>query len=505
MTQQAQGSTSPAAGGSGLSGAAGDAPPPAPAGLGGALRAGLGSRVLVPAVAVMFGMQTLRVLLPLLVYVLRDRVGLQAMHLGGIALVLFALSFLVGPLLRTAGARRPAFVTLVGLAIVRVAMQLWQGDPLVDLALAMAGTLLFLLYLPAAAVSSVVAATTMPVAAVARPGATATTATPESSDAPPTVTTSSSVAPAESVSAAPFALGFLLGLGLDTALNGILGTYDLAWRTGAASAASVVVLAVALVALAMPPARRDTGVLDAAAFTAPRAWPWLALGPLLALEMLVFQNVARLATLTGVPLPAAAALAAAGHAVGLVVAALSLRGGSGAPAAPEARGGATRAAARVAPVMSAAAALLLVLSVLPAAPKGVAAGLLFLAGQTAVALLAVPVLTAVGTRGGATGGGTAGYGRLALAHGGGMVLLVLFLFLAYSGYDIALPFSADVLPPVAALIVGACALRVAVGAGRRSASSPSGAFVVGGIAPPQGGAAWTRAAARRRARAARLG
>ncbi|MHB1344929.1 MAG: endonuclease/exonuclease/phosphatase family protein [Thermoleophilia bacterium] len=410
-----------------------------------------GASVLLPAVTVMFGMQVLRVLLPLLVYVLRDRFGFQAMHLGGFALVLFAGSFLAGPLLGALGPRRLAMVTAIGVGLSRLLIQVWMWDPVIDLILAMVGTLFFLLYLPAALV---------------RAGWR---------------TAGGGIA---SGSTGVYALGILTGLGLDTALNGLLHTYDVAWRSGWIAP----VLVAALVALQASLAYGDRLKTGAGSRTASACGrllvgPWVALGPMLALQMLVFQNVARLTVLTGLSVPAAALLAVGAHALGLAVVGW-LYVMQGTPAAARGAGGSpgSEPVAVVARILAIVAGLLLVLSVIPAAPEGIDAAVLFVSGQLASAYLLMVVVGSVGAGRLAvtpSDGYPGGYGRLSPFHGGGMMILVIFLFLAYSGYDIALPFSSDSLPPIAALVFGGCGVWAIVGRRRLDRAAGVDSLAVG--------------------------
>ena len=407
--------------------------------------------ILLPALTVMFGMQVLRVLLPLLVYVLRDRFGLQALHLGVLAIVLFAGSFLVGPLLKALGPRRLAMFTAIGLGLARLLIQAWVWDPAVDLILAVVGTLLFLLYLPAGLVLA------------------------------GWRTAGGGIG---SGSTAAYALGILAGLGLDTALNGVLQTYDLAWRAGWLVLLVVLVLALLQTHLAYHD-RLKVGAGSRAASARGRllAGPWIAFGPILALEMLLFQNVARLGTLTGLSVPGAAFLAVVAHALGLVAAGW-LYVMQGTPPVTRGAGGSTESVpvAVVARALAMAAGVLLVLSVIPAAPEGMDAAVLFVTGQVATAYLLMVVVGSVGAGRVSTvppSGSLGGYGRLSPFHGVGMLIMVIILFLAYSGYDIALPFSADVLPPFAAILVGVCGVWAIVGRRRLDRANGADSLPVG--------------------------
>ncbi len=73
-------------------------------------------------------------------------VSLSSIQLGGIALLVFLSAFLAGALRRLLGERWSIVVTAGGLGLLRLSMQLWWGEPLLNLILAMAATMLFLLF-----------------------------------------------------------------------------------------------------------------------------------------------------------------------------------------------------------------------------------------------------------------------------------------------------------------------------------------------------------------------
>ena len=75
--------------------------------------------VALPALTVLSGMQALRALMGLQVYVLRDRLGWSAVQIGVLAFALFACGFLAAPLWRLLGVRRMVLVTAAGLALLR--------------------------------------------------------------------------------------------------------------------------------------------------------------------------------------------------------------------------------------------------------------------------------------------------------------------------------------------------------------------------------------------------
>lgn len=237
-----------------------------------------GTQWLLTALVTVFGMQILRVLFVSFVGYLRDSQGLSSLALAPIAIGVFALSLLAGPLNRLAGTRRALWITAGGLAVVRFAEQLAQTAPL-DLYLSIAGTALFLMYIPVAI-------------GIARS---------QGGDA-----------------GSQLGVAFLLGLSLDSAIQIGARTLDLSWQPGLMLIIEVLVLATVLPRSLMAVATNVSDTEDA-------NWSYslnmIAVGPFLFLQMLIFQNVAAFSSLTGWETPAAGALLVAGNALGLVGAA----------------------------------------------------------------------------------------------------------------------------------------------------------------------------------------
>ncbi|MDY6907550.1 MAG: hypothetical protein SV910_04865, partial [Chloroflexota bacterium] len=228
--------------------------------------AGVGLLVLT----VVFGMEVLRVMVPGVVWLLGDRLGLGALPAGGLTLLVFLSAFLAGPLRRALGDRLALVVTAGGLGLLRLVMQLWAGAPLVDFGLAMAGTALFIVFLP------------LFLRGAWQGG---------------------------SVPIGYMALGLLAGLALDTAIHGAFSTYDMAWQSGLAPLLVTLFLVLAqwVLLAGFQPAEGAQG--EAAAHGAASGVPWarsltwVAIGPFLFLQLVVFQNIARLAALSGWALP----------------------------------------------------------------------------------------------------------------------------------------------------------------------------------------------------------
>lgn len=231
-------------------------------------------RWLFAAITVTFGLQELRVLFVSFVGYLRDSTGMSSLSLAPVAIGVFALAFLAGPLNRLLGTRTTLWLTAGGLAAVRLLEQLATSAPL-DLYLSAAATALFLMWIPLAIGI-----------ARARGGDIRM----------------------------HLGLGWLLGLVLDSALQIGLRTLDLSWQPGMWAVLLVLLLAAAqlwtlskLAADAPPAADGSWG----------NATALMAIGPWLLLQLLVFQNTALFSAHTGWNTPLAGTLLLAGNAFGL--------------------------------------------------------------------------------------------------------------------------------------------------------------------------------------------
>ncbi len=228
-------------------------------------KSGRWAEIALPALILTLGMQIIRTLPPYLQYLLGDRLRWGSVQLGLAGLLIFSTAFLTAWLNRRLGLGRLLTLTAVGVGLARLGMQLWTGDPLVDMVLMMGGTVLFLLFLPAFMVLT------------------------QRQDH----TGKASVG---------FGQAILVGLLLDTALHGLFLTYDFIWQTGLIPLA----LTLGLVLLQWFALSRVVARLPSRLLSIQRnflgTWPWLAVGPFFFLQLLIFQNQARLVALTNWPL-----------------------------------------------------------------------------------------------------------------------------------------------------------------------------------------------------------
>ncbi|HKZ55035.1 MAG TPA: endonuclease/exonuclease/phosphatase family protein [Anaerolineales bacterium] len=374
----------------------------------------------LPALSVTFGLQLLRVLLPSLVWYLQDTRGAGSISLAVFAFGVFLLGFLAAFLRRLAGPRLSLWITAGGLAIVRLVEQI-NHMPLWDLVLSMTGTALFVLFLP--------------------------------------IFVGHVRATAGDKAAPRLAFGWLLGLALDTAIKGATGTLDLSWIPGPISLLTVLGLAGAtpILVAAEPHPDRDTP----SEVHWRQAWPLLALGPGLFLEMLVLQNQGWVSQVGGISSELAFVWVMAGN----LLAAL---GAWAAPAWPRSRS----------PLLGLmAAALLLLFALSVERPGG-----WFLAGVLAAHGLIGWGWSLVAQATQAPG--RSGLGRTTAVMGSSMVMFLLLTFIYYVSFDLPLPIQHGAMPPTAAVLFGAAILAAALSPGRsvsprptRSVFIPAGALL----------------------------
>ena len=360
------------------------------------------------AVTVLFGLSSVRALLPQMSFLLRDRLGWNAFEIGRAGLGLFCVGFTVALLARLLGVEGKLLLCTLTLPLARLAAQIWQGDPIADLVLQTIATAAFFLALAA-------------LAAVLR---------------------------AVDGGGGCLAVGWLVGLLADTALHGLYGTWDLVWRRDGVSLLVQTVLVVAAVSMTLRfwwlwrRAGRPHGDLSAYA-----AWGWLGLGPLLFLLVAQLANPGRYAMLLGESADLAWLLIAASQMTALVVVTAWLRRG-GSPGV----------------LLLPPAAIVLTVLLWPAWPTGGQATLqVFLGGLLALLLFAVVLISIdagpLESLSKSTSKSPAGDlpRRLAWSHGATILVFGLLLFTHGAALDVRMPMSTDRLFAVAAALLGLAA------------------------------------------------
>jgi endonuclease/exonuclease/phosphatase family metal-dependent hydrolase len=402
------------------------------------------AELVLPVLTVAFGLQLLRLMVPTVMSVYRDRLGAPLASLALFAFGVFLLGFLAAPVARLLGPGRALTLAAGGVALVRLVLQL-VPDALARWLLAPVGVVLFLWFVPLWIGSP--SDRTPP----GRPGRTGR--------------------------GGGFGVALLLGLALDTALHGLFGTWDYAWSLRPVPLALAVVLAAAAlwalarlptpampahtaapVALAVaagggrdgrtPAAGGSDGAVTAAAATGPAhrglgdVLPLAGIGPALFLHVLVWQNLGWQAVLGGQP-PARAFLLVMLANLAALAAGVAAAGGPGG-----------RAGWRV----TVTAAVGLAVAVLLGERATVAACFL---GQAAAATVLVGVVRRAA-------GANRSLAAVSVAWAVGMLLFLLLTFVYYASYDIRLPFGNRLLLPVAAALLA----LAGIGAGLAGPADP---------------------------------
>jgi endonuclease/exonuclease/phosphatase family metal-dependent hydrolase len=350
-------------------------------------------------------MQVLRVLIPGMFWTLGSRMSLSTIQLGLIGFAIFLIGgFLAGPLARLAGNRRLILISAVGLGIMRLFMQFWWGEPLFNLSLAIVGTILFFIFLPACFEDARLRG---------------------------------------SPAISHYALGLLGGLALDIAINGAFGTYDTVWQVAPLPVLLTLLLVIIQLVLFLgvtpttKPKSTKSRTIKSTGISMARSFTWLAIGPFLFLELVVFQNIPRVATLTGWSLPISFGLVLLAQLAGLAAAACLLY-----------------KSWRLLWPWAVVAGILLPAAVAFGYQKPAALiAPTFLVGQLLLSTLIVMVLIGVTTSTGKTQ-----RSGVWIANGIGMVLFLVLITAYYAVYDIKLPYNNAVLEPIAGGIIAACAI-----------------------------------------------
>jgi endonuclease/exonuclease/phosphatase family metal-dependent hydrolase len=233
-------------------------------------------------------------------------------------------------------------------------------------------------------------------------------------------------------------LGVISGAALSAAVLAILGSVDLAWRSGAVGLLGTLTV----VAVAAPPLTRATRALGGS--NAAAAWPWGSLGPALVLMMVLVAPAGRVAIAT---------VWAAGPVAVTVVglSSLTVLGGL--------------LAARSGPLLSGTGGAALVLTGTAAALD--AAGLASLAGQAALAF-GVGLCVVSGPRGGSTSPK-----RRGVVTGISMTLFGVLIFAAYAPALVRLPFGLHAVMLATAALLAVASLVSTLRGARLGREAPS--------------------------------
>ncbi len=351
------------------------------------------------ALTVLFGLQLLRSLFVGMAVYLTQVQEMDPVMVGALGLVVFLCGFLAPVVRRVLGPRYALPVVAALLSLVWLA-EIFVSSLPIGLGLSIIGAVLFLWSLPLLFQSI------------------------------------GTAGKGDGASHAVIAL--LLGLSAETAVKGVFGTVELSWAPGV----GVYVVAVVLVAAQgfllwrLVPANDQRQDHASVAI----GWPYLAVGPVLVLQFLLFQNVAHQAALSGWPQPAAFAWVLGANLVGVVASVELIRQGRGLPW----------------PIVLLLGGLLI--AVVASDPVGLAGAGAMLVGQIVIAVLLVSIVRPEAEpTGEPPGRGVSAWLSV------GMLLLLVLLFIYYATYQIDVLAPQEAIRPFAALLIGLAAVRAAMG------------------------------------------
>ena len=329
---------------------------------------------------VLLGTQLLRADLAYFRWLFGDRFLWSSLQLGGLALGLYSLVLLVGPLLRRMGTLPLLLRTAFVVGLTRLLAQIWWGDPLLDALFVFVGMLAFLIFLP-------VALGWMVGDRIHKPEA-----------------------------GWHFALLLLSGLALDSALHSLYLTYDPIWQNNWSGFVTALLLVGGQWALLRAVSQRTAFSLPFREATQRNSLPLLLFGPFFVYYLVVGGNLARLNALTGWPLPLAVFWLLAGLLAAVLLAWLLPPG---------------RAVAL-------AAFVLLMMTLNPPLLNPATTALSLLVSQICAGLLLTSACAHL-----ARHRSRAGVSHTAWLWWGSLILFVLLIFLYYATYELRLPISRE--------------------------------------------------------------
>ena len=352
--------------------------------------------LLLGALTVMFGIQLVRTLLVGMAVYLTQVQKIDPVLVGLLGLAVFLCGFLAPVVRRALGFRYALPVVASLLTLVWFAEKFVSSLP-ADLGISIIGTVLFLWSLPLLFQFL------------------------RSSD--------KGDSPAHAV------IALLLGISAETAVKGAFGTIDLSWAQGAGVYVAAVVLVAALGFFVW----RFVSAKSQQRFQAhgsASGWPYLAIGPALALQFLVFQNVAHQTVFIGWPQPAVFAWVLTANLAGVVAAVELTRQRSGLPW----------------PVLLLLGGLLI--AMVAGESSGLSAAMTMLIGQVAMAVLLVSIV-----RPGPESTGDHSGRDVSVWTSAGMLFLLFLLSVYYATYRIDVLAPQEVFRSLAALLIGLAAVR----------------------------------------------
>ena len=360
--------------------------------------------ILLPAITVLFGLQTLRIFVPTIVYVYGDSMGASTIQLGIYAAIVFLVSFLFAIISRVIGIKLTLVTTIGGVGLIRLLEQIFLS-PFMDLCLSTFGTVFFVLFFPS--YLSYIWNTNK-----------------------------------ENKKTSEYILGILSGFALDTAILGAFKTYDINWQSNIISFFLILILTIAQFYLLFNWTSK-TGF-----FTKEKSIlrkepnflfsiPIMAWGSFLLLQALFFQNIGYETVNSGLSQPIVLTFITLGNITAILFSTFILKNLN----------------QRWLLTSVIVGAILLILFFPLIKMSGSIAIIPLFIGQ--IILASELTLIFVSLESNVT---SKGLWRSSIFYGIGMILFIALVFGYYAGYDINLPFNNQILPPISTGILFVCTL-----------------------------------------------
>jgi len=352
-------------------------------------------------------MQTMRVFFPSVAWYLKDTIGVESTTMALYVLIVMAGGFFAALLNKILGLKGALFVTACVIALTRILEQ-FVTSPSMDLWISMIGSGFFALFLP--------------------------------------IFVAHLRAKGTQLAGPILAYGLFLGLALDSTIHGFANTLDLSWIPGTLPMLVILVQVLAIVGLLLSEFYPSQDAPTEANWRGNLAF--IALGPFLVMQVLIFQNQGWVSELSGIPGEWGFVFVIFGNLLAIV----GIFGGN-------------KYQHLFQPTLSMAVGFLIAaLSFILLQP-----GLIFLLAFLAIQLLFGWTWAHMGNL--SVRASRRGLGRTTVMTTLGLLLFILLAFIYYAALDLPLPLYREAIPPISAVLFGITFLGVSLQAPRATTTT----------------------------------
>jgi endonuclease/exonuclease/phosphatase family metal-dependent hydrolase len=364
--------------------------------------------IFLPALTILFGLQTLRILIPTITYVYGDSMGASTIQRGIYAAIVFLISFLFAIISRIIGIKLILVITTFGVGLIRLLEQIFSSS-YIDFYLSTIGTVIFILFIPS--YLSYIWSTEYKIT-----GNNKKTWEYE------------------------YIIGILFGFALDTGILGAFRTYDINWHYDIFSFFVILLLTLIQFYLLFSWIK-STGLIKREKKLSRKepnflfSIPMIGFGSFLFLQLLFFQNIGYETFITSLSQPIVFSLITLGNIIAIMFSIFILKNLN----------------QRWIPIVVSIEAILLILFLILIKRGGWISAILFILCQIILASALTIILIGLQFK-----VKSKGLWRSTISYGVGVMLLVAMIFGYYAVYDIKIPINNQILPPISAGILIVC-------------------------------------------------